>query len=66
MKNKIGFYIAAIVLNISIGTWSVIEILSWFNKSIPLLGCSVIGLFAGEISIPIAIIGKILKACGVF
>ena len=55
-----------LAINVSVGAWSVAQILSWMGKSIPLLGSVVIGLFVGEFSIPIAIIGKILKACGVF
>ena len=54
------------LINISIGAWSISEILSWFGKSIPLIGSAIIGLFAGEISIPVAIIGWILKICGIF
>lgn len=59
-------YIAVIVLNVTVGAWSVGEILSWFSKDIPLFADVVIGLFVGEVSIPVAIIGAILKACGVF
>lgn len=55
-----------LAINLSIGAWSVIEILSWFGKSIPLLGNIIIGLFVAEISIPVAIVGTILKAFGVF
>lgn len=58
--------ILILLINISAGAWSVVEILSWFGKSIPLIGSIVIGLFAGEISIPISIIGWILKVFGVF
>lgn len=58
--------IGMLLINISIGAWSVSEILSWFGKSIPLIASVIIGLFAGEISIPIAIIGWILKICGIF
>lgn len=54
------------LINLSIGAWSVIEILSWFGKSIPLLGSIVIGLFAGQISIPVAIVGWILRLFGIF
>jgi len=68
MKGKIGcaFYVFIIALNLTLGAWSLIQILSWFGKSIPLLYNVIIGLFTGEFSIPIAIVGKILKACGVF
>jgi len=55
-----------LILNITVGAWSVIEILSWFGKSIPLWANALIGLFVGEFSIPVAIIGWILKICGVF
>jgi hypothetical protein len=55
-----------LVINLTIGAWSVIEILSWFGKSIPLMGNVVIGLFVGEISIPVALVGWILKISGVF
>lgn len=58
--------IVILLINLSIGAWSISEILSWFGKSIPLIVSVIIGLFAGEISIPIAIIGWVLKICGVF
>lgn len=58
--------IVILLINLSIGAWSISEILSWFGKSIPLIASVIIGLFAGEISIPIAIIGWVLKICGVF
>lgn len=74
MRNKKSGYgamgyiaiISILLLNLIIGAWSVIEILSWFGKSIPLIGSIIIGLFAGKVSIPIAIIGYILKLCGIF
>jgi hypothetical protein len=58
--------IVILLINLSIGAWSISEILSWFGKSIPLIASVIIGLFAGEISIPIAIIGWVLRICGVF
>ena len=65
---KIGFIglIMIMLINLTIGARSVIEILSWFGKSIPMVGNVAIGLFLGEFSIPLAIVGKILKVCGVF
>lgn len=51
---------------ITLGTWSSIQILSWFGKSIPLLGNLIIGFFTGTITIPIAIVGMILRMFGVF
>lgn len=65
-KFQIGCFIFVLIFNFTIGAWSVIEILSWFDKKIPLIASATIGLFVGEISIPIAIVGKILKAFGVF
>lgn len=59
-------FIILIILNITIGAWSVAEILSWFGKTIPFIGNALIGLFVGEISIPVAIVGWILKLFGVF
>lgn len=58
--------IIILILNITIGTWSVGEILSWFGKDIPIIADAVIGLFIGEFSIPVAIVGAILRICGVF
>lgn len=68
MKNRIGCFLLTIVpiINLIIGGWSIDEILSWFNKDIPWLADAIIGLFAGEISIPVAIVGKILRIFGVF
>lgn len=59
-------YLFILVLNAVVGTWSVSEILSWFGKTIPTWADFIIGLFVGQFSIPIAVIGKILKACGIF
>lgn len=67
-RNSVGCIgiIGILLINLVIGTWSVIEILSWFGKSIPLLANMIIGLFVGEVSIPIAIVGWVLKISGVF
>jgi len=55
-----------LLLNITLGTWATNEILSWFGKSIPLWADALIGLFTGEFSIPVAIVGWILKFFGIF
>jgi hypothetical protein len=67
-SNKSGcvIYLIVIFLNITVGAWSVIEILSWFGKTIPMIASIALGLIAGEVSIPVAIVGCILKAFGVF
>ena len=49
------------IFNFIVGSLSVLEILSWFGKSIPFIYSGIIGLFVAEISIPIAIIGHILR-----
>lgn len=66
MKTTLTIYISVLLINITLGAWSVYEILSWFGKSVPLLANIIIGLFTGEFSIPIAIIGYILKCFGIF
>lgn len=58
--------ILILIFNLAIGGWSVNEILSWFGKDIPTFFDVVIGLFLGEVTVPVAIIGKILLAFGVF
>ena len=68
MKKFVFFLMTSVIIlvNATLGAWSIIEILSWFGKTIPLVASVVIGLIAGEISIPIAIIGWILRICGIF
>lgn len=59
-------FLIGIIINLLIGGWSVYEILSWFNKEIPFGWSMVIGLLIGEVTIPVAIVGKILRYCKVF
>ncbi|GAA0115272.1 hypothetical protein [Clostridium senegalense] len=61
-----GLPIIISIINLTIGTWSVAEILSWFGKDIPILADGAIGLIVGEISIPIALVGWILRYFSVF
>ena len=65
-KESCLFALVVLTINTTIGAWSVIQILSWFGKSVPMIANIILGLFVGEISIPIAIVGYILKICGVF
>lgn len=58
--------IAVAAINITVGTWSVIEILSWFGKSIPLIGSIIIGCIGSAVTVPVAIIGYLLQLFGVF
>lgn len=62
----IGCFVLVVLFNISIGTWAVNQILSWFGKDIPFVADLVIGLVTAQISVPVAVIGWILKICGVF
>lgn len=55
----------AFVLYIAASAVSTIEILSWFGKSIPMWGNVIIGLFAGDLVIPVAVVGHILRMFGV-
>ena len=68
MKEKAGCGVVLFILllNVTIGAWSVDYILNWFSRDIPWIGDAVIGLFVGELSIPVAIIGWILQLFGVF
>jgi hypothetical protein len=61
-----GCSIILIVLNLLLGGWSVNFLLQFFmDKTISFFGATVIGLFAGEFSIPIAIVISLLQKFGV-
>jgi hypothetical protein len=61
-----GFIIFILLFNVFVGAWSVDRILLWLGKDIPFIADALIGLFTAEISVPVAIVGEILRACGVF
>ena len=64
-----GTIIVAIVLIIIIvlsGGWSSNYILQLFGKDIPFVFDIIIGVFTGQVIIPIAVVVYILKLCGVF
>lgn len=57
-----GCVVALLVFNVWLGSWSVNYLLEFFlNKTIPFLGAALIGLFAGEVSIPVAVVVSVLK-----
>lgn len=58
--------ILIVLFNVLAGAWSVNEILSWFGRSVPFIADMLIGLFVAEFSVPVAIVGYILKTFGVF
>lgn len=59
-------WLVLVIINLVVGGWSIAEILSWFGKSIPFIFDIIIGLILAEISVPVAIVGWILRICGVF
>ncbi len=65
-KFKCGCYLLVVVLNFLIGGWSVNYLLLVFlEKMIPFWGAGLIGLFSGEITIPVAVVVWLLKYFGV-
>lgn len=59
---KLGCCLIVLLFNSLVGAWSVNYLLSFFlGKTIPFLGALVIGMVAGEISIPVAIVVAVLK-----
>ncbi len=68
--SSVGFQCSCLALvvafNALLGGWSVETILAWFGKSIPFGWDMVIGFFTAEISVPVAVVGAILKHFGVF
>lgn len=63
MVNKLGgrIILAALLFNGIVGGLSVNYISSWFDKSIPMLYDILIGLVFAEFTIPIAILGWLIK-----
>lgn len=59
-------FLILIVVNISVGAWSVSYLLDkLLGKDIPLIADILIGLIVAEITIPVAIVVKILEICNV-
>jgi len=54
------------VIYLVLAGWSSDYILGWLGKDIPTFCDVFIGIFAGSVTIPIAVIGWILKLFGVF
>jgi hypothetical protein len=55
-----------LIFNLAIGGISVNYLLDYFlGKTIPFLGAALIGLFAAELSVPVAIVVWLLRAFGV-
>lgn len=61
-----GCMFLIVVFNLLLGAWSINYLLMFFlAKTIPLIAAIIIGLFAGEFTIPLAIVVWILHACGI-
>lgn len=61
-----GCYVLILAFNLVTGGWGVAQILTWRGKDIPFFWDMVIGFFTAEITTPIAVVGWILRMCGVF
>ena len=61
-----GCMTMVLLFNALIGMWSVNEILFWFGKNIHWFWDLLIGLITAEISVPVAVVGWILRSLGVF
>jgi hypothetical protein len=63
---KCGCYLVILLFNMIVGAWSVnYLLLEFLGRMIPFWGAALIGVFAGEISISVAIVVWLLKAFGV-
>ena len=61
-----GCGLLLVVFNLFVGGWSVNYLLQFFlAKTIPFIGAMLIGFFAGEISVPVAVVIALLKWFGV-
>lgn len=61
-----GCGLLLIAFNFLVGGWSVNYLLEFFlEKTIPFIGAAAIGLVAGEISVPVAVVIAILRHFGV-
>lgn len=57
-----GCGVVMLIFNVLVGSWSVNCLLEFFlSKTIPFLGSALIGLFVGEISVPVAVVIVVLK-----
>ena len=70
MKTNIGcgctLLLLLVPLNLILGTMAANYcVLSLFNKTIPTITALFIGLVAGEVTMPLAIVLYILRACGI-
>lgn len=63
---SLGCCLGVLLMNLILGSWSVnVILLTFLGKTIPWIGAALIGLVAGEISVPVALVITILKWFGV-
>ena len=63
---QLGCCLGVLIINLTIGSWSVGYLLDFFlNKNIPWIGDALIGLIAGEITVPVAVVVWLLHAFNV-
>jgi hypothetical protein len=61
-----GCYLVVFIFNLLVGGWSVNYLLEFFlGKTIPFIGATLIGMFAAEVSVPVAVVIAVLKFFGV-
>lgn len=61
-----GCYLLIFIFNLVLGGWSVNYLLLWLaDKTIPFFWATVVGLFVGEFSVPVAFVVAILRWFGV-
>lgn len=61
-----GCFLALFMFNLTVGGWSVIRCVNIFlGQTIDFWWAVLIGLFAAEFTVPLAIIGILLQAAGV-
>jgi hypothetical protein len=63
---QLGCCLGIVIINLTIGSWSVNYLLNFFlEKTIPWIGAALIGLVAGEITVPVALVVWILNIFGI-
>lgn len=66
VKANCGCTVAVLIFNLALGGWSFAYCLSALaGKSIPWYGDVVIGMFAGEVTVPLAIVLWLLSLFGI-
>ena len=63
---QLGCCLGVVIINLTIGSWSVAYLLDFFlNKNIPWIGDALLGLVAGEVTVPVALVVWLLRSFNV-